>query len=257
MRDSFTPYPTSQEIYERAVTIHDEEMWSDLYKKDLIEAGSMVGRRHLHQMEGSPYLEALLCWGFKRRENKETADLILEEAMMFTLMVGVEVLSDMGQMNKRVDALLLEMSEGLAKVQLNINKVDRWFTELDYQTEILEESRRGYQEFLAADTGRHQTLQREIGVLCMQCDGLVWMNRSFNQELGVYQNLVLLQTQTINAQNTYMWDLKQKVKVLEDLVLLEQTLGNPILIEDEEVREEDDLRSLRPPVVMTLIKIED
>ena len=83
-------------------------------------------------------------------------------------------------------------------------------------------------------------------------------NCLFNQELGTYQNLVLLQTQTINAQNAYMQDLERKVKTLEDLVLPGRTLGNPILIEDDvEVREEDDLRSPRPQVVTTLIEIED
>ena len=100
--------------------------------------------------------------------------------MILTLMVGVEVLSDMGQMNERVDALSLETSEGLAKAQLNINKVDRRFTELDHQMELLEESRRHYQEFLVADEGRHQTLQREVGVLWTRCDGLVQTNHSFN-----------------------------------------------------------------------------
>ena len=64
----------------------------------------------------------------KRQENKETTNPILEEVMMFMSMFGVEVLSDVGQMNERVDALLLGMLEGLAKAQLNINKVDRWFT---------------------------------------------------------------------------------------------------------------------------------
>ena len=44
---------------------------------------------------------------------------------MYTSMVRVEVLSDVGNTNKRVDALSLETSEGLVKVQLNINKVDR------------------------------------------------------------------------------------------------------------------------------------
>ena len=92
----------------------------------------MVGHHRLCLMEGSPYLEALLKRGFKRRENKETADPILEEAMMFTSMVGVEVLSDMGETNERVDALSLETSEGLAKAQLHINKVDRQFTKLDH-----------------------------------------------------------------------------------------------------------------------------
>ena len=105
------------------------------------------------------------------------ADPILKEGMMFTLMVGVEVLSDMGATNERVDALSLETSEGLSKAQLNINKVDRKWVE------ILEESRRHYQEFLAADEGRRQTVQRELGVLQTQCDGLVQTNHSFNQEL--------------------------------------------------------------------------
>ena len=163
----------------------------------------MVSRCHLHMMEGSPYLEGLLHRGFKRRKNKETANPILEEAMMFTSMVRVEVLSDVGQTNERVDTLSLEMSEGLAKAQLNINKVDRQFTELDHWMEVLEESRRHYQEFLAADVGRHQTLQWEIGVLQTRCDSLVRMNRLFNQELGTYQNLILLQTQTIMSEKSW------------------------------------------------------
>ena len=46
-----------------------------------------------------------------------------------------------------------------------------------------------------------------------------------------------------------------KVLVMPELG---RTLGNHILIEDDmEVKEEDDPRSLRPPVVMTLIEIED
>ena len=86
------------------------------------------------------------------------------------------------------------------------------------------------------------------------------INHSFNQELRQYQELVLLQTQTINTQNTYLQMVEEKVKHLEELVLLERMLGNPILIEDdreEDLRAEVDPRSLRPGVVMTLIKIED
>ena len=198
--------------------------------------------------------------GFKRHENKETTNPILEEAMMFTSMVRVEVLSDVGQMSKRVDALSLETSEGLAKVQLNINKVDRQFTKLDHRTEVLEELRRHYQNFLVAEEGRRGTVQWEIGVLWTRCDGLVRTNHLFNQELGQYQELVLLQTQMINMQNAYLQVLEGKVKALEDAVLPGRTLGNPILNEDdreEELRAEVDLRSPRPEVVMTLIKIED
>ena len=112
----------------------------------------------------------------------------------------------------------------------------------------------------AADEGRQQTVQREIGVLRTRCNGLVRTNHSFNQELAQYQDLVLLQTQTINTQNTYLRTMEEKVKHLEDLVLPGRTLGNPILIEDdreEDPRVEVDLRSPRPAVVTTLIEIED
>ena len=69
------PYPTSQEIFGRAENISEAETWSDLYKKDLLEAGLMVACCLLCLMGGSPYLEALLRRGLKRRENKETTTL--------------------------------------------------------------------------------------------------------------------------------------------------------------------------------------
>ena len=93
-----------------------------------------------------------------------------------------------------------------------------------------------------------------------RCDGLVQTNHSFNQELRQYQELVLLQTQTINTQNVYLRMMEEKMKRLEDLILPGRTLGNPILIEDdreEDPRAEVDLRSPRPAVVTTLIEIED
>ena len=110
------------------------------------------------------------------------------------------------------------------------------------------------------DKGRRQTIQREIGMLRIRCDGLVRTNHSFNQELASYRELALLQTQTINVQNVYLQMMEEKVKQLEDLVLLGRTLGNPILIEDdreEDLRAEVDPRSPRPQVVTTLIEIED
>ena len=175
---------------------------------------------------------------------------------MYTVMVGMEVLSNVGQMNKRADALLLEMLEGLAKAQLNINKVDRQFTELDHRMEVLEESHRHYQQFLLIYDQCQRTQDREIGVLRTRCDGLVRTDRVLNQELGQYQELVLIQTQIINAQNAYLWELEKQVKELWEAVFPEvgRTLGNPILIEDDvEVREEIDPRSPRSHNVVTTL----
>ena len=114
----------AQEIFQRAERNSKSETWEDLYKKDLLEVGLMVSHYQLHQMDRSPYLEALLRRGLKRKENRETANPILEEAMIFTSMVGVEMMEDVVNTNKRVDSLSLEMSESVAKVHTSINKVD-------------------------------------------------------------------------------------------------------------------------------------
>ena len=82
-----------------------------------------------------------------------------------------------------------------------------------------------------------------------------------NWKLGWYWDLVLLQTQTINAQNGFIWSLEAQVRELREMVapMAGRTLGNLILIEDDPVEVKEELSEVRPSrqVVMTLIKIED
>ena len=70
--------------------------------------------------------------------------------MMFSSMVGVEILHNVANTNERVDVLSLETSELIGKVQVNLNKVDQVVGEVDHQVEILEESCCHYQGFLEA-----------------------------------------------------------------------------------------------------------
>ena len=77
------------------------ETFRDLFKKDLIEAGSIYARRALRNLNILLYLLVILLVilkrGLKRREAQEMVDPILKEGMVFSLMVGVEL------MNKVVD----------------------------------------------------------------------------------------------------------------------------------------------------------
>ena len=43
--------------------------------------------------------------------------------MMYSAMVGVELLYDVADTNERVDALALETAEGVEKAQANVNKL--------------------------------------------------------------------------------------------------------------------------------------
>ena len=248
----------AQEIFDSESLSTLEKAWEDLYKKDLLEAGSMMAHHHLRQINGSLYLEALLRRGLKRRENKETANPILEEVMMFTGMVGVEVIEDIANTNERVDALSLETLENVVKVHTNLNKVDRWVGEVDHQVEILEEFCQHYQEFLLVDQQCQVLYNREIQTLEVWCDRLVRMDVVLNRELGQYQDLVLVQTQTISAQNTFIWTLEAQVLELREMLMLRagRTLGNPIVIKDDLVEVKEELRA-GLSVVMTLIEIED
>ena len=89
------------------------ETFGDLFKKDLIEAGSICAHRALRTLDISPYLSAIFKRGLKRRESRETADPVLEEGMMFASMVGVELTQEMVDINQRTDDLKVVVETGL------------------------------------------------------------------------------------------------------------------------------------------------
>ena len=160
--------------------------------------------------------------------------------------------------NKRVDQLLLETSEGVAKTNLNLNKVDHQVGEIDHEVEILGESHRHYQEFLVADQQHQVSYNWEIQTLKVQCNGLVRTDGALSWELGWYWDLVLLQTQTINAQNGFIQSLEALVRELREIVMSAagRTLGNLIIIEDDPVVVKEEPQ-VGLSMVTTLIKIED
>ena len=61
-------YPAREAILERASNMSAIETFGDLFKKDLIEAGSVHARRALRMLDISPYLSALFKRGLKKGE---------------------------------------------------------------------------------------------------------------------------------------------------------------------------------------------
>ena len=90
-----------QAIFKRARSDSKSETWNDLYKKDL--------------------LEALLKRGLKRWECQETANLILEEAMLFTSIIGMDLVKDLANTNEQI-----------VKGVQNANEVDQKVGEIDH-----------------------------------------------------------------------------------------------------------------------------
>ena len=83
-------------------------MFGDVYKKDFIKVTGMKARQKMRAMRIDPYPDAILRCGLLRKEPKETANPILEEVMMYSAVVGTEMLSRMADIIDTVDGMVLE-----------------------------------------------------------------------------------------------------------------------------------------------------
>ena len=87
----------------------------------------------------NPYPDALMQRGLKRRETRETANPILEELMMYTATVGVELLHRMVDIIDTVDGMVLQTLEN--KVDADGKVVQLWHClgNMETRTLVVEE----------------------------------------------------------------------------------------------------------------------
>ena len=62
-RNSLDPYLSAQELFDRGQVEGNEDTFSDVFKKDFIEAAGMKARRKMRRMRIDPYLDAILRRG--------------------------------------------------------------------------------------------------------------------------------------------------------------------------------------------------
>ena len=67
-------------------------------------------------MRIDPYPDAVIRRGLHKREPRETAEPVLEEAMMYTSVVGMEMMEGLAITSDTVDRMVLEASERKAEV---------------------------------------------------------------------------------------------------------------------------------------------
>ena len=91
MRDTTDSYPSAQDLFKRGRAPGEEDTFNDVFKKDFIEVTTMKARRKMRAMRINPYPDAIIRRGLHKREPRETAEPVLEEAMMYTTVVGVTI----------------------------------------------------------------------------------------------------------------------------------------------------------------------
>ena len=103
----------AQALFEWDRGAGEEDTFNDVFKKDFIEVTATKARRKMRAMRINPYPNSIIRRGLHKKEPQETAKPVLEEAMMYTAIVGMEGLAITSDV---VDRMTLEASERKAEV---------------------------------------------------------------------------------------------------------------------------------------------
>ena len=129
-------------------------------------------------MRIDPYPDALIRQGFYKNEPRETAHPVLEDAMMYMLVVGMEIMEGLVIVQDAVDRTALETSERKVEVDGALVRLRHQLGQWDDRVTIMEDWQREATEHL-----------RDIGDL----QGLIW-GRLTEAELRVCQLQALVLT---------------------------------------------------------------
>ena len=94
----------------------EDDTFNDVFKRDFITATGMKARRKMRKMRIDPYPDAIIWHGLHKKEPRETVDPILEDMMMYTTVVGMEMMEGLAMTSDVVDWIVLERSERKAEV---------------------------------------------------------------------------------------------------------------------------------------------
>ena len=241
-RDTTDPYPSAQELFARGGAKGGEDTFNDVFKEDLITVAGMRGRRLMRRMRIDPYPDALIRQGFYRGEPRETANPILESAMMYTSAVGIEVMEGLAIVQDVVDWSALETSERKVEVDGALVRLRHQLGARDDRVAVIEEWKEDVTTHMR-DIGEAQGLVRgRLSEAEYRLDQHRAILRAQTQELELMGGVVARQTEVIEAQRRLIYGMEEefnrKLARLERMVdPVGRSLGNPILIEDDPVED--------------------
>ena len=134
-------------------------MFNDVFKRDFIKVVGMKARRKMRKMRIDPYPDTILRQGLHRKEAQETIDPMVEEAMMYSAVVGTEMISGMADIIDMVDGMVLEQSERKVEVDRAIVQLRHQLGRRDDKIMVIEEWKGNVTEHM-----------RDIG----EAQGLIW-----------------------------------------------------------------------------------
>ena len=241
-RDTTDPYPTAQSLFDHGRSDNAEDTFNDVFKKDLIEITGMKGRKQMRKMRIDPYPDALIRWGLHKKEPRENADPVLEDSMMYTLAVAMEIMEGLALCQEAIDRSTLEGSERKAEVDGALVCLQHQLGQRDNRVAVIEEWKEDVTTHMR-DIGEAQGLVRgrltEAELRIRQLQVLVV---SQHREVDLLGDVMSRSVAVIEAQRRLIYGMEESFN--RKLVRLERmidprgrSLGNPIVIEDDPVED--------------------
>ena len=125
-------------FFERSNTHHLTSTFDDLWNADFVLAATRVGRRQLSWLEISPYQEALLARGVRRRHWGQAPDGQMEQAMGYTGAVGMMLMDEMAGICERVEGRFTGIRTDIGKLETKLLKARDWSARVQDQINGLE-----------------------------------------------------------------------------------------------------------------------
>ena len=205
----------------------------------------MKARRKLRKMRIDPYPDAILCWGLHRKEAWDTIDPMIEESMMYSTVVGTEMLCGMVDIIDTVDGMVLEQSERKAEVNGAVIRLCHQMGRRDDRISVIEEWKGDVTEHMR-DIGEAQGgIRGQLTEVEQRANQLQALLVGVYQEVDLLVGVVTHQLEVLEIYRRLILELDQehrrRFKRLERMMDPQgQTFRNLILIDlDPEERESD------------------
>ena len=193
-------------------------------------------------MRIDPYPDAILRRGLHKKELRETADPILEDAMMYTSVVGMELMEGLAMTSDAVDRLVLDRSEKDVEVEGALVQLRHQLGSRDDRVAVIEEWKGDVTEHMR-DIGEAQGQVRgRLSATEYRIEQLQTLLLGHRQEIDVMGHVMAQQTTVIEAQRQLIYGMEEefnrKLTRLERMFGPEgRTLGNPIVVKDDPVED--------------------
>ena len=232
-------------MFERGQAEGRTDTFNNVFKKDFIEVAGMKARRQLRKMRINLYPDAILRRGLHHKELRETVDPLVEESMMYSMVVGTEMLNRMVDIIDTVDGMVLEQSERKVEVDGAIVQLRHQLGRRDDRVAVIEEWKEdvtGHMQDVGEAQGAIRGRLSEVEVRANQLQALLV---SACREIDLLSGVAVRQSEVLDIQWQLILNLDQEnqrrfERVERMLDLRGRTFGNPILIDlDPEERESD------------------